>query len=307
MKLEQALKTSLDEVRMQMLGVQVLFGFELQASFQTEFPHLSAVARSTGVVALSLIVLTLGLLIAPACQHRLVERGEDSLRVLGVVTRFANLSLIPLALAMGCGVFVVMSLYFSPTTALISALSLVLYALIVWYVLGISLRRSPPAVKVPPPSAKKSDLHGRIEQMLTEARVILPGVQALLGFQLVVGFTQAFAQLKARVQLIHLGALFAVAVSVVLLIAPAAVHRLAFHGRDDERFHSLGSRIVTVALVPLSLGLATDVYVATLQMRGNGRLALTMAILVLVLLSSLWFVIPLLLAQKHGDLQRQER
>ena len=27
-------------------------------------------------------------------------------------------------------------------------------------------------------------LHARIEQMLTEARVILPGAQALLGFQL---------------------------------------------------------------------------------------------------------------------------
>ena len=42
MKLQDALKTSLDELRMQMLGGQVLFGFQFQAMFQDNFravPH----------------------------------------------------------------------------------------------------------------------------------------------------------------------------------------------------------------------------------------------------------------------------
>ena len=38
-------------------------------------------------------------------------------------------------------------------------------------------------------------LHARIEQMLTEARVIQPGAQALLGFQLVIVLTGAFERL----------------------------------------------------------------------------------------------------------------
>jgi len=38
----------------------------------------------------------------------------------------------------------------------------------------------------------ETPLHVRIEQMLTEARVILPGAQAIFGFQLSVVLTQAF-------------------------------------------------------------------------------------------------------------------
>ena len=37
MNLQEALKTSLDELRMQMLGVQVLFGFQFQGVFQEGF------------------------------------------------------------------------------------------------------------------------------------------------------------------------------------------------------------------------------------------------------------------------------
>jgi hypothetical protein len=40
-------------------------------------------------------------------------------------------------------------------------------------------------------------LHTRIEQMLTEARVILPGAQALLGFQLAIVLTDTFESCPA--------------------------------------------------------------------------------------------------------------
>jgi hypothetical protein len=86
----------------------------------------------------------------------------------------------------------------------------------------------------------------------------------------------------------------------VLLIAPAAIHRLAFHGQDDEKFHSLGSAIVTAALLPLSLGMAADVYVATLQMLDDGRIALGAASVALAFLVAVWFAVPLLLAQRQG-------
>jgi hypothetical protein len=43
------------------------------------------------------------------------------------------------------------------------------------------------------PAATPLDI--KIEQMLTEARVILPGAQALFGFQLAIVFTRSFADL----------------------------------------------------------------------------------------------------------------
>jgi len=53
-----------------------------------------------------------------------------------------------------------------------------------------------------------------------------PGAQALLGFQFAVMLVDGFDQLPASSQYLHLVSLVAVALSTVLLIAPAAYHRL---------------------------------------------------------------------------------
>ena len=62
--------------------------------------------------------------------------------------------------------------------------------------------------------------------MLTEARVILPGVQAMLGFQLMVVMTDAFERLPVVYRDLHLVGLALTGVSTALLLAPAAIHRL---------------------------------------------------------------------------------
>jgi hypothetical protein len=46
-------------------------------------------------------------------------------------------------------------------------------------------------------------LHAKIEQMLTEARVVLPGAQALFGFQLAIVLTQSFEQLPSASRIVH--------------------------------------------------------------------------------------------------------
>jgi hypothetical protein len=61
--------------------------------------------------------------------------------------------------------------------------------------------------------------------MLTEARVILPGVQALLGFQFVVMLTKSFEQLSPAVRMAHLVGLVSLVLAIVLLIAPAVRYR----------------------------------------------------------------------------------
>jgi hypothetical protein len=110
MKLEEELKTALDETRMQMLGVQILFGFQFQSAFQSDFSALTTQARTADALALALIVLALALLIAPAAQHRLVEKGEATSRICDVVRNFANVALLPFALALGCGAYIALSL-----------------------------------------------------------------------------------------------------------------------------------------------------------------------------------------------------
>jgi hypothetical protein len=83
--------------------------------------------------------------------------------------------------------------------------------------------------------------------MLVEARIIIPGGQALLGFQLTVTLTRAFEQLPASSKLTHVAALCAVAVAVILLMTPPALHRISFAGEDSVSFFRLGSWFVMAA------------------------------------------------------------
>jgi hypothetical protein len=50
-----------------------------------------------------------------------------------------------------------------------------------------------------------------------------------------------------------------VTLAVILLMAPAAYHRLVYAGEDTAEFHRIGSLAVSAATVPLALEIASDV------------------------------------------------
>jgi len=86
-----------------------------------------------------------------------------------------------------------------------------------------------------------------------------------------------------------------VAVTVILVMAPAAIHRIGFNGEDTERFYEMGSRFVIAACAPLGLGIAADAYVAVTKAAGSDTVGLVCSVAILVLLFSLWFLQPLFL------------
>ena len=149
---------------------------------------------------------------------------------------------------------------------------------------------------------KPTPLEARIEQMLTESRIIIPGAQALMGFQLIAMLSKSFDELPHLSQIIHALALGADAVALVLLIAPAAFHRLAFHGADTERFFRLGSALVTAALLPLALGISGDIYVALARIAKESAIGAAAATLSLILFLAFWYVQPLMLRHRKISL-----
>ena len=143
---------------------------------------------------------------------------------------------------------------------------------------------------------KPASVEARIEQMLTEARVILPGVQALLGFQLIAVFAESFPHLPEAVRATHFAALSCNAVAMALLMTPAALHRIAFGGEDDPRFLALGSALVAAAPLFLAFGLATDATVALHAVGGDAAAwALPGGIVLFLFLAALWYLWPGLL------------
>ena len=154
-----------------------------------------------------------------------------------------------------------------------------------------------------PKKAMSEDLHSEsLEEEAThatdEARMLLPGVQAVMGFQLMAVFNQRFEMLSAGQQRLHLAAFLMLILAMGLIMAPAAYHRQAERGVLSKRFVDLASRLLTWALWPLAAGVAVDTYLLGILILGRPTLALSAAGTVMLLLGGLWFALPAL-ARRH--------
>ena len=136
---------------------------------------------------------------------------------------------------------------------------------------------------------KKTELSDKIKHVLTEARVVLPGVQALLGFQFIAVLTESFEKLPDTSKYIHLASLGLLSLAIVLLMTPAAYHRIVERGEETEHFHRFASRLVVAALVPLALGLCGDVFVVVRKVLDSTLVAVVSSLFVLALFWELWF------------------
>src|SRR5437588_3552247 len=69
-------------------------------------------------------------------------------------------------------------------------------------------------------------LNDAATHVLEECRTVVPGMQAIFGFQLIAVFSTVFKdQLSSMERVLHLSALVLVTIAIALVIAPAAVHR----------------------------------------------------------------------------------
>ena len=129
--------------------------------------------------------------------------------------------------------------------------------------------------------------------VLDEARMIVPGIQALFGFQLVGVFSPRFdTALTALEQDVHLAALLLVTLSIALIMAPAAYHRQAGRGEITSYFIELSSRLVTWAMAPLLVAISLDSFLVARIILHSLTVSIIIATVLLGLFIGLWFVFP---------------
>jgi hypothetical protein len=138
----------------------------------------------------------------------------------------------------------------------------------------------------------REELEEEATHVTDEARMVLPGVQAIMGFQLIAVFNQRFDSLSAGEQIVHLVAFFLIALTMGLLMAPAAYHRQAERGCVTRRFVNLASTMVSMALLPLILGVSFDAYILVRLVTGARDVAIACAVAVMLVLAGLWFALP---------------
>jgi uncharacterized protein DUF6328 len=288
-ELDRRVKLALDETRLLILGVQVLLGFQFQSFFQDGFSELSSVSKWLCVAGLALLTASAGMLITPSMQHRLVEQGRSSARLVHSTNFFAGCGLVPLAASLGLSSYVVVERHFGLVVGLTTGLALAASAAFAWFGIEfiVGSKRDDESMQV-----TNTPLATKVEQLLTEARVIIPGGQALLGFQFIAMLTSGFDRLPQSVKAVHALALCLVAINVILLMTPAALHRLSFSGEDSRTFLRMGSALVIAAPGFLAAGIAAETFVVLHKVSGNSGWAAMAALTSLVTLIGLWYAIP---------------
>ena len=170
--IDRKLKTALDETRLLILGVQILLGFEFQCAFQDRFDRLADGAKQLNLAALGLIVLSVAILIAPSMQHRIVEDGQSTARLILTTNRLASAALMPLTVGLALSAFVVVQLTLGSAAGIAVAAFLGCMSAFCWFgleILVIGSHRELGQMQHSP-----TPLKTKIEQLLTEARLI-PG------------------------------------------------------------------------------------------------------------------------------------
>jgi Family of unknown function (DUF6328) len=132
----------LNELRVALPGVQVLFAFLLAVPFANGFPKLSKLDRDVFYAAFIATALSTVLLIAPSSYHRLRWRQHDKERLLVVSNGLTIAGLACLAVAITCAVFVITDFLFQRTWAASFTALVALTFLVFWYglPLGAAIR-----------------------------------------------------------------------------------------------------------------------------------------------------------------------
>ncbi len=296
-ELKDKIENVLNEGRMLMLGGQVLLGFAYRTYFENGFGKLPQTAKIVQTASLYLLTATLGLIIWPAPKHQIAMGGEQRARLHAFATRTLDWALFPFAVATGLSLYpvgIALRLPHASTFAFCGAA----LALFVWY--GLSLPRRPAnrwqslndesqRQEQEHTQSAKDDLANRIKEVLIECRIALPGAQAMLGFQFVNVFTDSFSKLPRSLQWIHFVSLICTLITTILLIAPAAYHRIAYNGEDSEQFCRVASRFLLAGLVFLAPAMTGDIAVVTVVIGGSIETGVLLALLLLLLFYAIWF------------------
>lgn len=142
-RVDRELIELLNEVRVALPGVQVLFAFLLIVPFQQGFANVSEVAKAAYFGGLVASVLATAFLVTPASYHRLnLRRGvKEKEQMLLTSSHLTVIGTGFLAAGIACSMFVIADVLFGVAAATVTAVATLVVIGLLWYALPISRRR----------------------------------------------------------------------------------------------------------------------------------------------------------------------
>ena len=131
--------------------------------------------------------------------------------------------------------------------------------------------------------------------------MILPGIQALFGFQMIAVFNSGFGEkLSPSQQKLHHGSILLVVIAIALIMSPAALHRRAEPQSVSDRFVRVASRLVLAAMLLLAVGISLEAYLVTFIVWHDRTIALMASAVLFSVFIAFWEIYPSLY-RRTGD------
>jgi predicted membrane channel-forming protein YqfA (hemolysin III family) len=138
-RLDRELIELLNELRVVLPGVQVLFAFLLTVPFTNQFQEITNQQRQVFFATFLLTTAATALLIAPSAYHRLRWRQHDKEQMLQTANRLSIAGMVFLTCALVGAAFLVADLLFHATAA--AVVTAVVAGFFAWFWWGLPLVR----------------------------------------------------------------------------------------------------------------------------------------------------------------------
>jgi hypothetical protein len=140
---------------------------------------------------------------------------------------------------------------------------------------------------------EQDQLDGEMRNIIEEARVILPGVQALFGFQTIAVFDDRFSELEGFAKVCHVMALAMVVITIGMIMTPAIYYR-ACAAQVTPHMARVSSKLIHRGVMPLAIGLSLDMFTVLYVVSESPWLSVCATVATLLLFASLWYLLPAL-------------
>jgi len=131
----------LQEVRVALTGVQVLFGFLLTVAFQQRFPQLPTTDRNLYLVTIGLAAACIACLIGPVALHRMLTGRKVKPQTVDWAARLTVAGLVFLVCTMGSTYLLILHVVLGGSLAVWLTVPVVCWFLVCWLLLPLWVRR----------------------------------------------------------------------------------------------------------------------------------------------------------------------
>jgi hypothetical protein len=142
-------------------------------------------------------------------------------------------------------------------------------------------------------------------ELLNELRVVGIGIQVMFGFLLTIPFDNRFTKLYTAQRGVYLATVALAALSIALLVAPVAYHRLLFRRHEKESLVQVTNVLAIAGLVTVGLAVSCAVLLVV-SFVSPGAPAVVITTIAGVSFAGLWFVLPLS-RRDRGDQARRDQ